>query len=52
MLVYIDNKEHTKIVESWIISNYHATKQRFGIFNKSSHLVKLILKSCKILYLS
>ena len=39
-------------VESCIISNYITIIQKVGFYNLSSRLVKLVLKSYKILYLN
>ena len=52
MLVNILNKQHRKIVEFSIISNYNTIKQWPGFFNLSPYLVKLDLNCYNIPYLS
>ena len=45
MLVNMHSKQHRKIVESNIISNYNQIKQKPGLINLSPYLVKLVLNS-------
>ena len=57
MLINIHKKQHKKIVDSSIISNYNTVKQRpiflcFFFLSNLSYLVQLMLKSYEVQYLN